>query len=234
MPKRTNWVRTAEQGPPAVLRDRLIPQARVMRTRPGQIVIAHGTLSNDVYLVLNGTFEVLITARDGQDVVLRDLGPGAIFGDLAALDRQPRSATVTSTSDGSIATVPAADFLTAVSEIPEANRWFMNRLAEEVRRLTEKTFELSALSARSRLHCELLRLATAAPEAGRIEPAPTREALAQRIGSQRELVSRELTRLEKAGILNRGHCSIDIDTDRLSQLVEIELGYPIALPGHPA
>jgi len=233
MSNTTPWLRAAEAEPPASLRDRLLPQARTLRTRPGQIVIALGALSSEVYFVLSGTFEVLITARDGQDVVLRDLGPGAIFGDLAALDRQPRSATVTSTSAGSIASVTAAAFLDAVSEIPEASRWFMNRLGGEVRRMTEKAFELSALAARSRLHCELLRLVASAPRTGatgRIEPAPTHEALAQRIGSQREMVSRELARLDKAGVLQRGPRFIEIETAKLAQLVDTELGYRIALP----
>ena len=235
MSKTSQWLQAAEEGPPAALREHLLSRARSMRTRSGQIVIALGAESSEVYIVLAGAYEVLITARDGQDVVLRDLGPGAVFGELAALDRLPRSASVTSTSDGALAVVPGADFLAAVSEIPEASRWFMNRLGAEVRRLTEKTFELSALAARSRLHCELLRLAASAPRAGpisKIAPAPTHEALAQRIGSQREMVSREFARLDRAGLLRRGPRYIEIDIDRLGQLVDTELGYRFPLRGN--
>jgi len=221
-----------DRVPPALL-ERLWPAARVVRLKSGQIVIAHSTLSNEVYIVLSGSFEVLITARDGQDVVVRDLGPGAIFGDLAALDRQPRSATVTATSESSVARVAADAFMAAVLELPETSSWFMQRLGKEVRRLTDKIFELSALAARGRLHCELLRLVASSPRAGslvRLEPAPTHESLAQRIGSQREAVSRELARLEKASVLRRARRFIEIDASKLANLVETELGYPPALP----
>ncbi|MDQ0249015.1 CRP-like cAMP-binding protein [Sphingomonas kyeonggiensis] len=228
--------RGAEEAPPAALLDRILPRARTMRIKASQIVVGHSTLANDVYFVLSGSFEVSITARDGVDVVVRDLGPGAIFGDLSALDRQPRSANVIATSDSKLASVPAEIFLAAVSEIPEASRWFMNRLGREVRRLTDRIFELSALAARGRLHCELLRLAGTAPRAGdrvQLEPAPTHEALAQRIGSQREAVSRELAQLSDAGVLRRGRKWIELDIVQLARLVEVELGYPLSLTTRP-
>jgi CRP-like cAMP-binding protein len=233
----TDWPQGGEDSAPAALLDHLWPSARVVRLRPGQIVIAHSTLSNEVYFVLSGSFEVLITARDGQDVVVRDLGAGAIFGDLAALDRQPRSATVTATSESSVARVSAETFMAAVLELPEASCWFMKRLGKEVRRLTDKIFELSALAARGRLHCELLRLVASSPRSGgfvRLEPAPTHESLAQRIGSQREAVSRELARLEKAAILRRARRFIEIDVSKLANLVETELGHPPAFPAEQA
>ena len=46
---------------------------------------------------------------------------------------------------------------------------------------------------------------------GMLDPAPTHEALAQRIGSQREAVSRELGRLERAELLHRGRRRIEVD-----------------------
>lgn len=233
----TDWAQGGEDGVPAALLEHLWPSARVVRLRPGQIVIAHSTHSSEVYFVLSGSFEVLITARDGQDVVVRDLGPGAMFGDLAALDQQPRSATVTATSEGSVARVSAEAFMAAVLEVPGASRWFMQRLGKEIRRLTDKIFELSALAARGRLHCELLRLVASSPRSGtfvRLEPAPTHESLAQRIGSQREAVSRELARLEKASVLHRARRFIEIDATKLANLVEIELGYPLAFPAERA
>jgi CRP-like cAMP-binding protein len=224
----SDWIAYNEQSLPGELLNRLWSDAHVVRARAGQIVIAHGVLSKEVYFVLSGAFEVLITARDGRDVVVRDLGSGALFGDFAALDGEPRSATVVATIDSSIARIPSDTFLNAVAEIPEASRWFMHRLSNEVRRLTDKIFELSVIDARGRLHCELLRSVVGAPRSGayvKLDPAPTHEALAQRIGSQREAVSRELARLEIAGILNRTRRRIEVDVSRLARLVETEIGH---------
>lgn len=226
------WEGAASDAPADLLR-RLWPKTHVLRARQGQMVVAHGSAANDVYFVLSGAFEVLITARDGQDVVLRDLGPGAIFGDLAALDGEPRSATVLARTDSSIACVPATEFLQAVSELPEASLWLMRRLGREVRRLTDKIFELSALAVRDRLHCELLRLAAAAGVAdGKavLAPAPTHDALAARIGSQREAVTRELSRLAERGVVERDRRRLVISIDKLAVMVRAELGHAIRVP----
>jgi CRP-like cAMP-binding protein len=204
---------------------------RPLSIRAGQMVVLHGARDRDVYFIESGSFEVAITARDGQAVVVRDLGPGEIFGDLAAVADRPRSASVTATDIGRIVAISEERFLDAVAQDPESSSWFMRRLAREIGRLTEKVFELTALSARDRLHCELLRLCVGLPiDDGKaaIGRAPTHETIAARIGSQRETVSREMSKLAARGIVQKQGASLLVDLERLSAQVMAELGHPSA------
>ena len=170
-------------------------------------------------------------ARDGQAVVIRDLGPGQIFGDLAALTGEPRSANVVAVESGRFIAVSESQFLETVAREFDSSFWFMQRLGREVRRLTDKVFELTALSARDRLHCELLRLSVGVPTVdgkAMIEKAPTHETIALRIGSQREVVSREMSKLSTEKIVQKHGRSLLVDLQRLSLQVARELGHPIA------
>ena len=88
--------------------------------------------------------------------------------------------------------------------------------------LTDKIFELSALNVRSRLHCELLRLAAAVgvvDDQALIRPSPTHVELANRIGTHREAVTRELRDLTNQGILTQTRKQLHIkDITALTQM----------------
>lgn len=179
---------------------------RVQQMRAGQIILAAGAESREVYLVLSGRVHVTLFAASGREVSIRDIGQGDIFGELAAIDGGSRAATVIAATDGSLAVVPADAFLQAATGSPDAALPMLRRLARQVRTLTDKIFELSALPARGRLHCELLRLAGTAVRSGEdiiIEPAPTHAELAARIGSQREVVTREFSYLAELDIVRQ-------------------------------
>lgn len=221
------------EAAPSALIQRLKKVGRPLAIRPGQMVVLHGARDRDVYYIESGDFEVVITARDGQAIVVRDLRPGDIFGDLAALTDDLRSASVVANDVGRVVAISEAQFLQAVAEQPESSSWFTRRLAREINRLTEKVFELTALSARDRLHCELLRLCvgTAIVEGkATIGKAPTHETIAVRIGSQREAISREMSKLAAQGIIHKQGYSLIVDLDRLSTQVAAERGHPAAGP----
>ena len=99
----------------------------------------------------------------------------------------------------------------------------LKHLSAQVRRLTERVFEFSTLLVRDRLIHELLRLAEAAggPEGrAEIRPAPTHFELAHRISSHREMVSREMSALAKAGLVEkREGALIFSDLDQLRNLI---------------
>ena len=216
---------------PATLAARLKRIGRILTVRANQMIVVHGAQDRDTYYIESGKFEVVLMARDGQAVVIRDLGPGQIFGDLAALTGEPRSANVVAVESGRVIAVSESQFLETVAREFDSSFWFMQRLGREVRRLTDKVFELTALSARDRLHCELLRLSVGVPTVdgkAMIEKAPTHETIALRIGSQREVVSREMSKLSTEKIVQKHGRSLLVDLQRLSLQVARELGHPIA------
>ncbi len=210
------------------VRQRIDGRVRHMRVRKGQIVIDHGSDGGDVYCVMEGEFDVCVYSPQGREVYLRRISRGALFGEYAALDGGRRSATVVAASDALLSVICRADFVDCLTTSPTVTLWLARQLAVHVRELTEKIFELSALNVRSRLHCELMRLCLAAGVTANtaiIDPAPTHADLANRIGTHREAVTRELNDLATLKIVNQKHRRLAIlDVARLSQLVEVTGG----------
>ncbi len=99
----------------------------------------------------------------------------------------------------------------------------LEHLSAQIRRLTERVFEFSTLLVRDRLIRELLRLAEASggQEGGaEIRPAPTHFELVHRISSHREVVSRELSALAKAGLVEKREGALMVsDLDQLRSLI---------------
>lgn len=74
-----------------------IANCRKLEAGPGEIVIRQGLEGSEMYIIVAGLLEVVReTTLDMQ--VLAALEPGEVFGELAILDQQPRSATVRAVS----------------------------------------------------------------------------------------------------------------------------------------
>ncbi len=201
---------------------------RQIKVRRGQVLIGRGAASTDVFLIEQGRFAAMLYSSEGREVAVRELGAGDIVGELAALDHRLRSSTVVALEDARLWAVPSERFEAILTENPAAAMALVRLFTHQIRRLTDRVFELSALSAAQRLQCELLRLAGAADPAGGavlIAKAPTHEQLAQRIGVRREAVTRELLLLGRAGIVNRvGRDLVIPDPNRLQALVDAAYG----------
>lgn len=206
---------------PAALRERVEANLRQLRAPRGRTIIGAGTETTEVFFILQGELQVMLYSPHGREVSVRDLGPGDIFGELSALDGAPRSATVVATSEAHIQVMTQADFRACLESSPAAALWLVRHLAVEVRRLTGRVFELSALSVQARLHCELLRLARSdANGLFVIEPAPTHAELANRIGSHREAVTRELRALAELNVVRSQRRRLEfLDMEHLVRVV---------------
>jgi CRP-like cAMP-binding protein len=197
---------------PASLRRVIEPRLHVMRAAKGRTLVGIGARSTDVFFVIEGEAQVVLYSSNGREVSVRALGPGDVFGELAALDGEPRSASVVALSDLRAVAMSGADFMTCIESSPSAAIWLARRLGAEVRRLTEKVFELSALNVQARLHCELLRMArlSSGHEGGlSVSPAPTHAELANRIGTHREAVTREMRLLAQRNIIRHRRRSLE-------------------------
>jgi CRP/FNR family cyclic AMP-dependent transcriptional regulator len=189
---------------PHSLRRVVEPRLKMIRAAKGRTVIGTGSRSTDVFFVVEGQAQVVLFSSNGREVSVRTLPTGELFGELAALDDLPRSASVIATTDVRLLAMSCVDFLACIESSPAAALWLARRLAAEVRRMTERNFELSALNVQSRLHCELLRMARTSEGGGgplTIDPAPTHAELANRIGSHREAVTREMRALASLDII---------------------------------
>jgi CRP-like cAMP-binding protein len=74
--------------------DRLAVAGQMLKAelRPGQTVFARGDAGRNVYLVVNGSVRLSVFSADGRLLSFKHANAGDIFGEIAALDGQPRTA----------------------------------------------------------------------------------------------------------------------------------------------
>ncbi len=204
--------------------DRAALSARwfVRRYRRDETIIAHDESGRDVFFVLEGRARATLFSESGRTVAYRDIEPGDIFGELAAIDAQPRSATVAALDEMRAARLPEAAFREIVNTRPTFTWTLLEYLSAQVRRLTERVYEYSTLVLRKRLIRELLRLSEQSQkpdEPASISPAPTHFELAATISSHREAVSREMSALSKQKLIEkRGRRLVLLDVPALQKL----------------
>lgn len=190
----------------------------------GQSIISRDAADRDVYMLVSGHVRVTTYSVAGQQVTFRDFGPGEFFGDVAAIDGEPRSADVLALDATLLASMSPAVFRRLLRDEPIVAERLLRRLASLVRRLSERVVDLSTLNVRNRIHAELLRLVREAGverNAARIRPAPKHAEIASQVSTYREQVTRELSALARAGILGReGRTLIVRDVERLQRMVE--------------
>jgi len=187
-----------------------------------QWIVDHGATGTDVFFVLHGQLRVIASVA-GRDTILRDLRDGEFFGELAALDGQPRSAGILAVTHSTLACMPAKGFRRAIHEHPDVCDQILAVLVGQIRMLANRANETTGLSMKHRLWAELLRLASPGrtpPGLPIISPPPTHAELAARVASHREAVTRELNALERSGLIVRRRGAIELlDAGRLRQMV---------------
>jgi len=203
---------------------RLDRQCIWRRISTDESVLEYKDGGTDVYFVVHGHLRVFIQAISGKASILRDIREGEYFGELAAIDGQPRSAAITAITDSTIAKMPAAVFRDAVHRHPDVCDQLLTLLASQVRMLANRVNEFTTFDVRRRIYAELLRLARKSRKddaASIISPPPTHAELAARVSSHREAVTRALNSLDAAGLIERRRGAIVIrDPQRLAKLLE--------------
>ena len=195
---------------------------------PGALIIDHLDTSDDVCFLLSGNARVTIRSVDGKAVSFRELSPGTTFGEYAAIDGRPRSASVEARTSCLVASMESASFREILLAEPRVAESLLKHFVMEIRELTTRVYEFSTLAVRYRIQAEVLRLAGLSARHGKIVniiPAPTHAEIASRTSTHREAVTRELNRLAKIGILEQRTRELWItDIDRLAALVHDAAG----------
>lgn len=189
-----------------------------------EMIIAHDEESREVFLVLEGRARATVYSESGRAVAFRDIEPGGIFGELAAIDGRARSASVIALEPSRVATLPEPAFHHLVTSRPGLTWALLTHLTLLIRHLTDRVYEFSTLVVRKRLIRELLRLAIDDEDGSpAIRPAPTHFDLASRISTHREAVSREMSALARQGLAEkRGNALILKDPAELERLCASE------------
>lgn len=189
-----------------------------------QQIIDQRSDSRDVFFVSKGRVRVVIYSVGGREIIFDDIGPGGVFGELAAIDGDPRSANVIALEDTVVAVLPQRAFVELLQRNSDVSFTIMKRLVQVIRGSDDRIIDLSTLGAHNRVMAELLREARSG--AGKegpavISPLPPHTDIASRASTTRETVSRVLSELTQNGVIERERDTLTIlDIDRLEAMVQ--------------
>jgi CRP-like cAMP-binding protein len=88
----------------------------------GEIVFRQGDEGDFVYSIIDGQVEVVREESEGKEQVLRQMGPGEYFGEMALIRRTPRTATVRAVTEVNAVVLSQADFLALYTYLPDLHR----------------------------------------------------------------------------------------------------------------
>src|SRR5204862_953365 len=189
----------------------------------GTRVFHEGDHSDACYIVRAGSFRVTREHSDGRAITLATLGAGDIFGELAMLDGEVRSASVEALADGELLALPAGEGRALLARHPDITVKLIAALVRRLRTANERISRQSFQTVPSRVAGVLSQLVVEeAPRPGE-ESGPTENDeevgvtirmnqadLAQLAGTSRESVSRFLADLERAGVVSVGRGRVTV------------------------
>ena len=187
-------------------------------------IIDRQSEATDVFFVREGWARVVNYSISGREITLDDIGCGGHFGELAAIDGQPRSASVMALTNCSVAIMSQECFLELVDRNPSVALKVMHGLASIIRNSTERIMDLSTLAANNRVQADLLRQALNnldGENSASISPIPVHADIASRVSTTRETVARVMNDLARQGIVERQKNVLVVqEVDRLQQMIE--------------
>ncbi len=170
------------------------------------IIFEEGTLGDYMYVIQEGQVKVAKMSEDGREKILEIHGPGQFFGEMALLDREPRSASVKTTQACLLLALSRQDFLALLSENPDLSLELIRELVRRVRETNEQIRGLLFERVEGRTRRLLRRLARdpVPDHPDRLGTSPiTHQQLADLVGTSRETVTRVIKELKDEGWLDQ-------------------------------
>jgi CRP/FNR family transcriptional regulator, cyclic AMP receptor protein len=122
----------------------------------GTNVVTFQTPGEVIYIILSGTVKIKVDQADGKEVIIAMLGPGEVFGELAVLDRDIRSADVMTQEDCVLLWMDRASFLDLLGTIPAVTQNLLRILTRRVRFSSEQIQALGTLDVLGKVARQLL------------------------------------------------------------------------------
>jgi CRP-like cAMP-binding protein len=203
-------------------RRNLEKRCRWRRYAAGEQILDKNSMDRDVYFVAEGAVQVVNFSMTGREIALARLSAGGFFGELSAIDGQPRSANVVALEDCLLGSLSPQLFIDQIIGHPDIAVKVLGRLAGIVRSCDERIMDLSTLGAVERVYRQIILLAEESPvDPGNwlISALPTHKAIAAMASTTRETVARSISQLSNGDIVERkGRILYVRDRERLERL----------------
>lgn len=200
-------------------RDELASRAHARRFAAGQPICRLGDRGDSMMAVAVGVVRISLPSSKGKEIILVDLPPGELLGEIALLDGKPRSANATALTNCELMILERRDVLPFLKRNPDACLKLMEILCERIRRSDERMHDIAFLDLPVRLAKTLLHCARQGD--GTMKLCLSQNELAEMAGGTRENVNRCLRGWQRQGILDlKDRWTIILKPEALGDLVK--------------
>lgn len=185
----------------AAERETFVASARPRTFRAGEPIFHMGDPGDSMMLVEAGEVRISYPAPDGRAVVMSELKPGAVFGEIALLDGGPRSADATASTACRLLVFERRVLVAMLEASWPLAEAVLKLVCARLRRSDERMADLAFSDLPGRLAKILIARARPAPGGGPPRVSDTQGALAALAGGSRENVNRWLRKWQKEGLV---------------------------------
>jgi CRP-like cAMP-binding protein len=204
--------------------DGLIRYARVERYRAGREIFAKGSPGQSLMAVLRGSVKISSLSDSGKEIVFRIFNAGEIFGEIAVLDADERSADATAMTDCELLVVNRRDLLPVLENRADLCMIVLKILCRRLRLTTQQVEDVLFRHLESRVAKALVHLAeNVGPHGVRgrsVELHICQRELGNMAGGSRESVNKHLQIWNRQGLIDLSKGSIIIrDVEAIKRLI---------------
>jgi len=205
--------------------DAVLATASVRQLPEGATAFEQGVTATEFFALLHGRLKVVQTTPDGQQVVVRHVGPGDIFGIARAMRRPDYPATATAVVESLALAWPSSQWEPFIARSPVLAMNALQTVGQRLQDAHTRIRELSTEEVERRIAHALLRLVRQAgkkTEEGILIDFPvTRQDIAEMTGTTLHTVSRVMTAWEGKGLESSARKKVIVtDAHRLQVLAE--------------
>jgi len=168
-------------------------RARIRTYKAGETVFAIGSAGDQMMALLRGTIRISVPFAEGKELFLAIIHPGEIFGELAVLDGNARSADATAETACTLAILDRKDVLSFFERNPSAWPKLVRVMAQRLRRTDQAFAEVALQQLPIRLAKTILRILNEEPNSAVAKAFKirfTQRELANMVGGTRESVNK--------------------------------------------
>ncbi len=180
----------------------LLLKSAIKRSLPkGTYLFREGEVADAMYILLDGHTRSFTSDNQGKEFVFKIGEPGDVFGEISLLDDEPRGWTTQAIEDSTFLMFTKHDFLASMERYPAVKDLIIRNLALIVRKLSATMKSLALLDVYGRVRTLLESLAEEIDGQTMIVQPLTQQAIADRVGSSREMIARILKELVFGGYI---------------------------------
>lgn len=177
----------------------LLSRASVQPVKAGATILAQGEEGDSLVILLAGDARVCMMAANGREIVLDYVGPGAVLGEIALLDGEPRTASVNALGPGKVLRVRRSAFENFIERNPRLAIPMMRMMARRLRQTNDMIENDRAFASGPRLARYLKRLTDG--DKTKLRHDLSQSELGNFVGISREHVNRQLAAWADAGVI---------------------------------